>query len=497
MVVILKVFVDPSEKHEQLLVGFMWSNPQLYRQFNNHNITKDTFTNDRWRWYYRLGYLMYQNGIRSFDEETVYTFLDSKKYTNWLEKFNEYGGYDTISFLMDLCTEEKKNEEYHLSEIQKYEALRNFYKKGLINGENKDLIKKLTSMTLKQIQSYFSYQVKDSFKNVNHGQVEVIDLVDESIYEEIEEMDKGLAMGMPFNGCPRLNKITKGWQKGTLMYIGMESGVGKSTFVRSILVPTLIHHNAKGIIFVNEEGRTQWRISILAVVANSILKKKLNRDKIFEGNYDDYTKKTLKEAADWLMENRPDMLKLIVLKKYRFEDVMNYAEYYRALGADYIVLDTFKQDGSPTDMARWEVLSNHSAELYDLIKEEHLNMGCIATLQLKIGNVGRFLNHDTIGKSKEIVEVAGITMLGRLLYADEYTGEKNDVRAFNLVKNKFTGQWDTEDYILDKKKDYVIFFFGKARTGSTRRQIIYEIDYAYNVLREVAYAQIKPEAPKY
>src|SRR5690606_18445971 len=180
----------------------------------------------------------------------------------------------------------------------------------------------------------------------------------------------------------RLNKVTKGWQRGNLTMLVLPSGFGKSTFVRTIFTTTLIKHNQKGIVFVNEEGKKQWQISMLGVVANNILGKKLNRDKIFEGNYDEYTKATLKEAADWLMANRPDMLKLIVLKKYRFEDILNYTEYYKALGANYVIIDTFKPDGSHTDMARWEALSRDAHNLYDLIKEENLNMGCIATVQL-------------------------------------------------------------------------------------------------------------------
>lgn len=474
----------------------MWNNPQLYRQFKNHNITKDTFTTDMWYHYFKLGESMYANGVRSFDEETVASFLDSRKDVSKasIDKYNKFGGYDTVGFVRELCNNEKQNEIYHLSEIQKYEALRKFYNNGLLNAENKTLVNMLSSMTLKQMQTYFSHRVKDAFQNVNHGQVEVTDLIDDDIYETIEEMDKGTAMGIPFVDSPRLNKVTKGWQKGNLSMVVMPSGVGKSTFVRSIFIMTLINQNEKGIVFVNEEGRRQWQISVLGVVANTVLKKKLNRDKIFEGHYDDYTKETLKEAADWLLANRPDMLKLIVLKKYRFEDVVNYTEYYKALGANFVILDTFKQDGSHTDMARWEALSQNSQELYDLIKEENLNMGCIATLQLKIGKVFRFLDHESVGKSKEVVEVAGVTMLGRLLFGDEYHGKKNDIKPFNFIKKN--GKWVKEPYILDESKEYIIFYFGKSRYGSTQHQIIYCVDYAYNTLTEVAWAHHRPEAPK-
>src|SRR5690606_7134396 len=125
-------------------------------------------------------------------EETVISFLDSRKDTRktWIKKFEEYGGYDTVGLVRELCTQEKQNEEYHLSEVQKYEALRSLYSQGLIDRSNEELLKKLCDMTLKQLQSYFNYQYKNSFKNVNHGQVEIVDLIDEDIYEDIKELDK-------------------------------------------------------------------------------------------------------------------------------------------------------------------------------------------------------------------------------------------------------------------------------------------------------------------
>lgn len=167
----------------------MWSNPELYRKFRNHNITKDTFTENIWYYYYKLGQLMYDNGVRRFDEETVISFLDSRKNVSkeLINKYNKYGGYETIGYLKDFCHEDKGNEEYHLNEVLKYEALRKFYKEGFINKENKELINKLVKMTLKQIQIYFNHKFKDAFWNVNYGQVEIYDLIDEDLYQTIED----------------------------------------------------------------------------------------------------------------------------------------------------------------------------------------------------------------------------------------------------------------------------------------------------------------------
>lgn len=494
MVIIIKEFIEPSKKHEQLYVGFLWNNPSLYRKYRQHDITKDTFTTDMWYFFYRLGEAMWSSGVRTFDEETTISFISSQNNPKILKRFGEYGYYETIGFVKDVCKEEKNNDEYHFSEIQKYESLRNFVKEGIIDPNNTNLINKLAGASLKQVQSFFNHQFKKGFKNINSGQVEFVDLVDESIYDDIAEAKKGVNMGIPIFHAPRLTKAIKGWKEGKLGYIVFPSGVGKSTMVRSLFIMTLINQNQKGIAFINEESASAWRMQMLSVVATYVLKKRISRDKLFEGNWDDYTDKVLKEAADWLLKNRPKMLKLGILKKYRFEDVLNWAEYYRAYGVTHMILDTFKPDGSETDMARWQVFGNHAQDLYDLIKEENLNIGTIATLQLKIGKIDRFLDHDSVGKSKEVVEVADYTMLGRLLFADEYEGGSNAIFAFNDVKEG--GKWKKKKYTLDPNKEYLIIFFGKNRLGSASRQIIFEVNYDFNQLKEVAYAELKPTAPK-
>lgn len=492
-----ELLAEPAKKHEQLLVGFMWSNPQLYRQFRSHNIEETTFAEKRSHWFYWLGELMWNNGVRTYSKEAVYSFLDSRKESEpeLMSKYNAYGGYETVGYLKKWCTEENKNEEYHLSEVQKYEALRNFVKEGLINRDEK-LINKLTKMTLKQVQTYFNHKYKAAFKNINAGELEVVDLIDKTIYDDIEEMDKGMAMGIRFFHAPRLTKLLKGWQMGKLIYLIMPSGVGKSTMTRAIYIMTLIENNEKALVYVNEESKLSWRMSLLSVVATYILKKRVSRDKISEGSYDDYVKKTLIEAADWLMENRPDYLKLVILKKYRFNDIINTLEYHKAHGVSRIILDTFKPDGGETDMARWEVFGKNSQELYDIIKPENLNIGTLATLQLKIGKVNRYLDHDCVGKSKEVVEVADATMLGRLLFKDEYDGKKAEIFAFNYKKDELTNEWYKHKYILEEDKDYLIFYFGKNRMSSASKQLIYEINYDFNELIEVAYAEEKPDAPK-
>ncbi|GLO66249.1 hypothetical protein MACH08_20330 [Oceanobacillus kimchii] len=472
----------------------MWRNPTLYRKYKSHEITRESFVTSIWYFYYRLGEAMWNSGIRTFDEETTFPYMAKQTNEKISKSYEKYGGYDTVWVVMDMCNNDKHNEDYHLSEMQKYESLRGLAKQGLIDPDNEKLINMLASQSLNKVQNYFNHQFKKGFKSINAGQVEFVDLVDDEIYDELEEMKKGINMGVPLFYAPRLTKMIKGWLEGKMGYLVLPSGVGKSTIVRSLYLMTIITQKKKALIFINEESKTAWRMSLLSVVATYILKKRISRDKIFEGGWDEYTESVLKEAADWLIENRPEFLKLGILKKYRFEDVVNWVEYYKAYGVTHMVLDTFKPDGSETDMARWEVFGKNAQELYDLVKEENLNIGTLATLQLKIGRIDRYLDHDSVGKSKEVVEVADYTMLGRLLFEDEYEGRKNAIKAFNYVKKN--GSWEEEKYTLNPKKEYLIIFFGKNRLGSASKQIIMEVNYDFNEMREVALAELKPTAPK-
>ena len=72
-----------------------------------------------------------------------------------------FGGYETISELMNACKDDSQNDEYHFSEIQKYESLRKLQDEALINVNDKALINKLCKITLKQVQLYIQVKTKE------------------------------------------------------------------------------------------------------------------------------------------------------------------------------------------------------------------------------------------------------------------------------------------------------------------------------------------------
>jgi hypothetical protein len=499
----LDLFVLPSEVHESLFVGSLWKNPRLYLKYKVHGIDRNTFTKGIWYFFYYIGKEMYDNGIRSFEDTAAYSFLTSKPQEvgnkPLIETYNEHGGFSTISELMAECSLDKSNDDYHFSEVQKFESLRKMQDEGLLDINDTALMKKLANMELTQLKTYCQHKLKMVFKNINSGDVIIYNLT-EDIEEMVEELDRGEEVGLPLYESPRLTKKINGQKLGNLMYLVLSSGVGKSSIVTEKFVLSIFEHNVKALdpannlsfekalIFVNEEGKKRWQARLLATVSSRILRKYIPRDVVNKGKFSPETKAALMEAAKWLKQNQPDYIKLVVLKKYRIEDVINNIEQHRPLGYKHVYFDTFKPDMSQQS-ERWLAFSNSAQDLYDCIKEENYNCATLATVQMKIGKEFRYIDLDSIGKSLEIVEVAAVVMAGRLIFADEFEG-KNKLFCYNWEKDKFDEKWKKKEYVLDPEKKYLILFLPKNREGSEDEQIVFEVVSDLNIWKEICFVQV-------
>lgn len=488
----IKEFVESSFLHESLLNGYLWSNPLLYQKYKAHKVTRETFTEDVWYFYFRLGLEMFDSGIRHFDDKTVYTYITSRPKEvgkkSYIDTYNGFGAYETISELIEACQSDGQNDEYHFSEIQKYESLRRLQADSLINIEDKQLVTKLCKMKLKQVQVFIQLKYKEAFSHINSGEVIEHDLVDD-LEETIQDLNEGEAMGIPLHDAPRLSRKIKGWKTGSLYYLVLSSGVGKSSIAMEKFILSLFESQEKAILAINEESVKKWRQLLLSTISTKILKKPINREKMYEGSFTEDMFAKLRSAAKWATEQGKGLIKTLELKKFRMSDILNRVELYRPKGYNYLIIDTFKPDRSQSDMARWEAFSNSAQELHDLIKEDNYNVGTLATVQLKLGKETRFLDLDSIGKSMEIVEVAAVVMMGRLMFDDEFEG-KFALKPYNYEKDELTGEWYKKDYKLDKEKQYLIIFLSKNRHGSEDEQIIYEANYSINSFKEVAYVKV-------
>ena len=505
-------FIKNSMIHESLFVGYVWNNPKLYRKYKEYQITKyeedtneGTMTIEMWYFFYELGRKMVEKGIQKFNDTTVYSFVSSQPESqdfSWMKKYNEYGGFGTIHQLMQECQEDDNNDTYHISEIQKYELLRYYENIGLLNAEH-DTIKKgkkiklkdlLCKMTLENIKSYFRFYINKGNQASGSNNIKLSNLSD-GLEDSIADFDKGQSMGLSLHNSPRLNRIIKGWKKGDFIYLILSSGVGKSTFTQSKCVLGMYESDEKCINFVNEENKKRAHHTLISTVSGSITGYPISRERLSQGHFGKEELFQIEEAKKWILSKPSNQVKMGEIEKFLLTDVIDTIEMYKSLGYNYMVLDTFKPDASKTDVARWEKFSRHAQDLFDCIKPSANNIGCWATLQLKIGSEHKYLDLDCIGKALETVEVADKILMGRLLFEDEYPDGRNPLVVYDYVEDSIMG-WTKEEVVLDKDKEYMILFIPKNRDGGKSQQVIYEVEYDTNQWTEVGYTNMKKSARK-
>lgn len=490
-----KPFIELPQKDEQILVGLLWKDASNYRKLKNHKISEKTFVNKVDYVFYKIGKLMYDNNVNNFDKLTVYSFLDKRK--ELLDEFELAGGYKYISDIVSCLDSDKiYNIDHHVNEVLKFESLRTLYEIGFISKENKTNLKRLVSLSIDELRSYLNHHINKSLAQINSTNYEIYDIIDADGFKEtIESAKKGIQGTIQLRS-KNLNRILKGWQLGKLYYLVMPSGLGKSTIARNLFLPSIIENKENTLIFVNEENLETWRLNLLVTIANlKIEGRYLIKDNIMSGKINEFDEETLNMASQWLIDNANDfILKLIVLKSYRFEDILKVLEEHRAYNITSMILDTFKPStGKKQDIERWQQFSENSQELFDLIKTDSMNIRCLTTLQLKLGYQSRYLTLDAVGKSKETVEVADVVMLGRELFKDEMPKGKNELPVYNWKKDEKTGEYKKESVILKDDKRYLILFFGKNRCGTDREQVILEMNYDKNLIYDVGFTEMRPE----
>ncbi len=501
-------FITPCKVHESLFIGYCWNKPLIYKRMADQKITRDTFTLEIWWFYYNLGKIMFESGIRVFDDKTVYSFLISnpeiERGMSATKQYNDYGGYITIEQLIKECKNDEQNVEYHLDEMKKFELLRYYEREGLLNPNkeielknNKKVLLKnlLASLSMPKVQSFFKVKFAKANINLSGSRIKVSNFFD-GLKESAQEFNKGESMGLPFFNSPRLNRICKGVKKGDLVYLVLSSGVGKTTFSINKFILGLIEANEKALIFANEEGKMKFHHTFISTVASEILKTPIPRERLSLGNYGKEEWDIINAVNKWVDEHNPDLLKMCEIQKYILQDVIDNIELYKPMGYNYVFFDTFKPDGSIQDKARWEKFSDHAQDIYNCIKPSVNNVGCLATIQLKIGSDYRYLDLDCIGKAKEVVEVADKVLMGRLLFEDEYPGESKAVKVYDKVYDENTNMVVKEEKLLDESKEYMVLFIPKNRDGGKAEQIIYEVDYNNNVWNEIGYTCIRKNSSR-
>ena len=286
-----KIIVEYKQNCEANIVSIIYKHPD---EIFNTNLTTDLFSNNVWRVYFEIAYdILINEGKKVLDDMTVAFYLE--KHPKLREKYNEYGGYEKIESTFKYVQIE--NFDGYVSELYKWKAVLKLCQRGY---PVKDNIKKFTDMSYEDIYKKYECDLNDIFINVENNATRY-DICD-GIEELIDELDNGLACGLEYYNMPMLTQELGGQCLGNITLVGGVSNVGKSTFARSVTIPSIIMKKEKIVIMLNEEGLKKTQRELLVWVANNILNVDLQKHTVRDGKYTEETRSILLKSAEWLRE---------------------------------------------------------------------------------------------------------------------------------------------------------------------------------------------------
>lgn len=468
---------------ESNIVSILWKNPDQY--FNYDSLGLESFTHNEWKVYFQIGYdIVVKEKKPELDEITVGLYLE--KHDKLREKYDEYGGFQTINLAKEYVKE--SNIDGYVHELNKWNTVIQLAKNKFPIA---DRLSEYTDMSSEQIYDEYEAILNHIFINVEGDNIRRC-FIDEDIDSLLEDLDKGLDVGLPYYNMPLLNNETNGLMLGEMYLLLAPSGVGKSSFLRSLIFPSIIQNDEKLVIMINEEDIRKVQKETLVWVCNNIYKTDLQKHTVNGGNFSDEVKAILRKSAEWIKEHREQIL-VMPMDKYSTDKAIKIIKKYAALGYNYFLLDTFKHDSNITAKDNsWLDLQLNSVKLYDTIKPNAKNVCLVCTMQLTKQSVKqRCLTMESISGAKNVVDVATGCYMIRWVLPDEHAGEKHELKVYKISgkngKTKIPVQ-------LDENKRYQLLFLTKNRFGTSNEYcIVMEVDLSRNIYREVGICVVQPD----
>lgn len=443
----------------------------------------ESFSNNIWRVYWTIANdILTVEKKNILDEITVGLYLE--KHLKLKGKYDEYGGYETISNAGAYVKEE--NFIGYVKELQKWNAVIKIAKLGF---PVKDRLSEYCDMQAEEIYNELETLINHIFINVE-SDVKSYNACD-GVFDLIEKLDKGVAVGMPLHNCNILNKEISGINfNGNIYGLGANSGVGKSTTAINYIIPSIIKYDEKCVFIINEEDQTKIQRELLIWVANNVFKVETHKYILRDGKFSDNVMELLKKCANYLEEKKENRnITIIPLEKYSAQIAIKIIKKYSGLGVRCFVLDTLKESFDAKTDEIYKSMTRDMVDLYDVVKPAVKNVCLFVTYQLGKASIKqRYLTNNEIGLAKSIVDVMSVNLMIRRPFDDEYKGEKRELKCYRLEGKN--GQ-SKIPFFLDKDKHYMITFIPKNRFGSTDQfQIISEYNLSTNVYKDIGLCNV-------
>ena len=234
---VAKEIVEYKQNCEANIVSIIFKHPD---ELFNTNLTINDFSKNIWRVYFEIAYgILVVEKKKVLDDITVGFYLE--KHHKLKEKYDEYGGWNKIESTFEYVNIENLNG--YIKELYKWKALIHLCKEGY---PVKDNLSRFVDMSYEDIYKRYECMLNDIFINIDNNS-NSYDICD-GIEELIDELDNGLAVGLPYNDMPLLNENTGGQCYGNITLLGGVSNSGKSTFARSTTIPSIENHKRLSFI---------------------------------------------------------------------------------------------------------------------------------------------------------------------------------------------------------------------------------------------------------
>lgn len=465
---------------EANIVSIFYKKPEL---MYDYQLKLEDFSENTWRVYWQIAYDIIVKEKKSvLDDITVGLYLE--KHSKLKQKYDEYGGYDTI----DKATEYIKtsNISGYVNELKKWETVIRMIASGF---PVTDRIKEFVDMSLDEIYKEYDALLNHIFINAEEDVMSYS--LSDGIYDLIEQLNEGIAVGLPYDNMPTLTKETGGQLPGNITLVGGLSNMGKTTLTRTMLIPSAVKYGERLVILVNEEGKAKWQRELIVWVANNIYKTDLQKFVVRDGKFSDEVKELLYKCADWIAEkSENNMLTIIPFSRYETQKAIRVIKKYASLGVKYFILDTYKADAGSRSDRMWLDMQQNMVDIYDTVKAEGgKNVHITITFQLaKSSARQRFYSQDNIGMAKSIIDPASTCLMLRDVFEDEYTSERNELKVYRLDGKNNKSKIPVK---LDHDKHYQLIFIVKNREGAANNiQIVCEHDMSRNLLKEVGFTSV-------
>lgn len=485
----IKKIQEVKLQDEANVVSIIYKKPEVLFDLD---LTIDSFTHNEWKVYYAIAYdLIVGERKQVLDDVTVGLYLE--KHPKLMNKYKEYGGFDTIKKATKYVKEE--NLFGYVNQLNKWNAILETAKSGIYFHINfNDLI----DMDIEEVYTSMDAAMQNGFLK-RGGKIASYDVSD-GLDELIEKLNKGSAVGLPFHNANILTDEVGGFNlDGNIYGLGASTGVGKSTTAINYLLPSVIKFKEPIVIAINEEDKEKIQKELLVWISNNLFNGYIGSDEkrhdvhkkdLRNGHFSKELLEILLKAKDKLEElTKGHLITIIPFEKYTCKDMIKVIKKYSSMGVRMFVLDTFKESSDINVQEQtWKAMERDMRELYDVVKPASRNVGLFVTYQLAKNSVKtRKLTNYDVGQSKNILDVISVNIMMRKPFEDEYEGGKKEIMYFEKGKSAVKKA-------LKREQNYMITFITKNRFGeSGSYEIVSEYDLSTNRNRDLGICYVQED----